>query len=354
MTFLTTFKSKTKFDLYDCKVTGRLTLQAMGFSKEGTINEPLINGEKFSFNEVCQKISPLLMISGSGLIFCVIAVLSKLMSIPPGQYVSTEAAFNIPLCLLICCYHGVDLSPFSIQEKRMWFCGRVILSGLGYVTKILVVKDMNIGDAIAILSSAPIWAGILARIFFREKYTIVNLFCAIFGLVGVILISKPGTLFPSISGTGESSVPWAFATFGASLITALSFLCARGVGTVVHPMKLVFYTAIVEFLSGFLMNSVMNQSLVLPPCGWVRVVLILCGMGATLAILLVVRGLTLENSGPATLMRNADIVSAYIFQITLFKTTPDLMSLVGAGIILFTVLLQGFDKLFDISCGVEF
>ena len=326
----------------------------MKTSIDDDANEPLIKNIEFTVQEVRKKISPLLMVSGAGLLFCVLTVLSKLMPIPPGQYVSTEAAFNFPFCLLICCHSGVVLWPLDLNEKKMWFCGRVILSGLGYVAKIIVVRNMNIGDAVAIISSAPIWAGLLARVILKEKYTIINLLAAIFGLFGVVLISKPGTLFPEITDRGESSVPWAFATFGVSVITALSFLCARGVGTVVHPMALVFYTTIVEFLSGFLINAVMKQSLVLPPCDWVREVLIVCGIAATLANLLLVRGLSLENCGPATLMRNADTVYAYIFQITLFNTTTDWMSIVGAGIIVVTVLLQGIDKLFDISCGIEF
>ena len=222
------------------------------------------------------------------------------------------------------------------------------------MVKIIVVREMNIGDAIAILASASIWAGFLARVILKEKYTIVNLFAAIFGLVGVILIAKPGVLFPDISHQGESSALWAFATVGASLMLASSFLCARGIGEAIHPMKIVLYTAFVEFLSGFVIDLLLNQSPVLPPCNWVRGASLACGIGATLANLLIVRGLSLENSGPATLMINTETMFAYIFQVTLFNTVPDWLSLLGAGLIVFAVLLQGMDNIFDISCGITF
>ena len=309
---------------------------------------------QFTLKNAYQKICPLLMVIGSVLIFCTLTVLSKLMPIPPGQYVSTEAAFNIPFCLLICCHSGIDLSPLSITEKNMWFCCRIIFSALGYVATIIVVREMNVGDAIAIIASASIWAGFLARVILKEKYTIVNLFAAILGLVGVILIAKPGALFPDISHRGESSVPWAFATLGASLIIAFSYLAARGVGEVIHPMKVVLYTAILEFLSGFVTDLLINQSPVLPPCNWVRGASLACGIGATLANLLIVKGLSLENSGPATLMINTETMFAYIFQVTLFNTAPDWLSLLGAGIIVCAVLLQGIDNIFDISCGITF
>ena len=317
--------------------------------------EPLIQERAtLKFKKADQKISPLLMVIGSVLIFCSLTVISKLMPVPPGQYVSTEAAFNIPFCLLICCHSGIDLSPLSITEKKMWFCGRIIFSGVGYVVKIIIVRKMNIGDATAIIASASIWAGCLARAILKEKYTLVNLFAAIFGLVGVILIAKPGALFPDIHHRGESSVPWAFATLGASIIIAFSYLAARGVGEVIHPMKVVLYTAILEFLSGFVTDLLINRSPVLPPCNWVRGASLACGIGATLANLLIVRGLSLENSGPATLMINTETMFAYIFQITLFNTAPDWLSLLGAGIIVCAVLLQGIDNIFDISCGITF
>ena len=309
---------------------------------------------RITCSSACKKVSPLLMVSAAGLIFSAQAVLSKLMPIPPGQYVLTEAAFNIPFCLLICFHSGVDVSPFTISENKMWFWGRVLLGGIASGAKILVIRNMNIGDATAIIFSAPIWAGCLARIILKEKYTIVNLFATTFGLVGIVLIAKPGILFPNVADRGESSIPWACATLGVSMIAAMSYVCVRGAGETVHPMKFVLYTAVVELVSGFLINPAMKQSLVLPPCNWVKGALFLCGLCATLGNVLIVRGLSLEDSGPATLMRNWDTVYAYLFQITIFKIAPDWISIVGAGLIVCTAFLQGLDKIVDISCGIAF
>ena len=307
-----------------------------------------------TFKDACKKVSPMLMIMGAGLVFSVQALLSKLIPIPSGQYVITEAGFNVPFCLLICAHSGVNVSPFNIKENRLWFWGRVVFGGVAGGLKIVVIRNMNIGDATAILFSAPIWSGCLARIILKEKYTIVNLFATIVGLVGVVLVTKPGILFPDISDRGESSVPWACATLGVSLLFSVSYVCVRGAGEVVHPMKFVLYTAIAELPTGFLINLMMKESLVLPPCDYVRTLLFLCGLGAPLANVLIVRGLSLENSGPATLMRNWDTIYAYTFQVFFFKSAPDWISLLGAGLIVSTALLQGINKLFDISCGVTF
>ena len=91
--------------------------------EDGHGSTPLLQTDNSTgpgFKESCTKITPLLMVSGAGLIFSIQAVLSKLMLIPPQQYVITEATFNISLCPMICFHSGVDVSPLIIRENRMY------------------------------------------------------------------------------------------------------------------------------------------------------------------------------------------------------------------------------------------
>ena len=307
-----------------------------------------------SWKEACTKVYPLLLVCSAGLILSVLAMLSKLMPISAGQFVITEGAFNIPLCLLICFHNGVDVSPWSIKSKKGWFWGRVITGGAASAIKILVIRNMNIGDATAILFSSPIWSAVFARIILKEKFTVINLIALIFGFLGIILITKPAFLFHEVSKKEESSVFWSFIVLSISLLVAISYVCVRGAGEDVHPMQFVLYTAVSKLIHGFLINLAMKQTLVLPPCGWIRYALFLCGVGATFANLFMVRGLSLENAGPATMMRNWDTVYAYGFQVIIFNNTPDLLCMTGACLIVGTTVLQGLDKLFDFSCGITF
>ena len=173
----------------------------------------------------CKKLSPFLMVIGAGFLFSINAALIKLMPLPAGQYVITVASFSIPFTLLICFYCGVDVSPFTVSEKKIWFWGRVVIGGMAFGGKKLVLKHMNIGDALAIMYTAPIWAGCMARIILKEKYTIVSLIATVSGLVGIVLILKPTVLFPNFLDRGESSIPWAFVTLGMSFLAAASYVC---------------------------------------------------------------------------------------------------------------------------------
>ena len=213
---------------------------------------------------------------------------------------------------------------------------------------------MDIGDATAIFFTTPIWVGILARIILKETFTVIDLFGSILGLIGIILIAKPGFLFTDVSSSRNTSLLWAGLDLGLAIIGGLSYVCVRAAGENVDPIKFVLYTAITELMIGLSTIPVMEQPFVLPPCNWIRGALVACGIGATVAHLLLVKGLSLENSGPASLMRNWDTVFAYIFQVTIFKVTPDVLSIVGSLLVVNTVIFQGIDKLFDISCGIAF
>ena len=315
-----------------------------------TLLQPAKNS---SWKEACTKVYPLILVGAAGLIFSVQAMLSKLMPISAGQYVITEGVFNIPFCLLICFHNGVDVSPWSIESKKGWFWGRVIIGAAAGGLKYLAVGNMNLGDATAILFSSPIWAVLLARIILKEKFTVINLIALIFGFLGIILITKPAFLFHEVSSR-ESSVFWSLIALSSSLFIAISYVFIRGAGEDVHPMKFVLYSAVAELIFGFLINLAMKQTLVLPPCDWVRYALFLCGVGATLANLLIVRGVSMENIGPAMMMRNWDTVYAYGFQVIIFNNTPDLICMSGACLIVGMSVLQGLDKLFDFSCGITF
>jgi drug/metabolite transporter (DMT)-like permease len=55
-------------------------------------------------------------------------------------------------------------------------------------------------------------------------------------------------------------------------------------------------------------------------------------------------GLTREKSGPGVLMKNFNIVLAYIIQIAFFHNVPDVTSIVGAVLILSGIILVTVEK----------
>ncbi len=53
---------------------------------------------------------------------------------------------------------------------------------------------ISLAEAQSLLFTSSVWTGIMGSIILKEKYTIIEFSCAIFGLIGTILITKPSFL----------------------------------------------------------------------------------------------------------------------------------------------------------------
>ena len=54
---------------------------------------------------------------------------------------------------------------------------------------------INLGDAISLILTAPIFVVIMSCIFLNEKFTSKRLGATFLGFAGILLIAKPETLF---------------------------------------------------------------------------------------------------------------------------------------------------------------
>ena len=66
------------------------------------------------------------------------------------------------------------------------------------------------------------------------------------------------------------------------------------------------------------------------------------------------KGLAIEKSATGSLVRNCDTVLAYLVQIFVFRAEVDVLSLVGAGLIVVGTVFITLGTAFDWTCGVEF
>ena len=97
-----------------------------------------------------------------------------------------------------------------------------------------------------------------------------------------------------------------------------------------------------------------RDAFVLPGCYRDRAILVAGGILLYTGLLFINRGTTLEKSGPGLLMKNSDIVFAYIIQIFFFNTVPDAFSTVGAVLVIVSIVLVTADKFLFKSCRFEF
>ncbi|KAJ1952021.1 hypothetical protein GGI12_006350, partial [Dipsacomyces acuminosporus] len=107
----------------------------------------------------------------------------------------------------------------------------------------------------------------------------------------------------------------------------------------VHVVYFGFLSLVGSSIAMFLL-----QSPRLPRTLYEWTVMGMVGTFASLGQVLLNRGLQLAPAGPGTLMRNLDVVFAFLFGITLFDEVPDWISVGGAVVIVGCTISMGLHK----------
>ena len=143
-----------------------------------------------------------------------------------------------------------------------------------------------------------------------------------------MLIAKPSFLFPD----EIASYPplYCLAALTAACLVGVGYTAQRGLGASVHPCVTTFWLSMTIIVGGVIVNLVTGDDYALPDCYAERAILFACGVGTCIALACLNAGLALEKGAPATLMRNMDIVLAFLAQVFLFREELEWRSVVGA------------------------
>lgn len=84
--------------------------------------------------------------------------------------------------------------------------------------------------------------------------------------------------------------------------------------------------------------------LCLPACGSDRLLVLALGIFSFLGQILLTLALQLEQAGPVALARSSDIFFAFIWQMMVFNEAPNRYSLIGAALVVTSVVLSALRK----------
>ncbi|KAI9225230.1 MAG: hypothetical protein DHS80DRAFT_20755 [Piptocephalis tieghemiana] len=265
----------------------------------------------------------------------------------------------------------LDASVLGPREVRGWLVLRGSLGALGLAGFFYSLTHLPLADATVVFFTGPAFTSIFAHLILAEPFSTLDKVAAAICLFGVTLVAKPSFLFPSPSSSLPEDQPilsdaeeWnrllavAGALFGA-ILAALAYTTVRKVGSRAHFLAHTFYfgiaSSIISLALLFLFPSSPSSpsssspllSPFLPlfdlkPIGW----LLLAGIGfaAFLGQCCLNRGLQLAPAGPGSLMRNLDVVFAYLFGLGLLGDPVDLYGILGALLIIGTTISVGLYK----------
>jgi drug/metabolite transporter (DMT)-like permease len=124
---------------------------------------------------------------------------------------------------------------------------------------------------------------------------------------------------------------------GGSVLSGLAYTFVRKLRSSDAPLTIIFYLSWIGAV-GSLPFALLGDGWVWPPpVGW----LLLLGVGVTTQVgqFALTRGLHLLEAGTATAIGYVQILFAFLWAVLFFGDTPDTLSLVGAAVILSSVLL---------------
>lgn len=182
--------------------------------------------------------------------------------------------------------------------------------------------QMAIGDLYAVMQSLPLVVMLGAALFFGEILGWRRLSAVGVGLLGVLIILRPG------SGTFGI---WSLVVLGVVLLMALRDLATRSFGRDVSTTTIALYAAISVTLFGFLVS--LGQGWVMPSLSQL-LLLLLAGMFLTIGYITAVSAMRVGEISYVAPFRYASLVVAIVAGLLVFGDWPDIWTWIGAALVI--------------------
>lgn len=262
-----------------------------------------------------------------------------------------------PMALAAFRYVGVLLPaiPIAIHQgepifpkgKRIMLLLRSFTGTAALMLSFYAFRHMPLADASVVVFSVPVFTAIFARLFLKEPCGLFNVFSVIVTLIGVILITRPPVLFSdtvdSLGDSKQHTEIWgAVAAFSAMLFGANAYVLLRA-------LKGIHFSVIMTNFGSFaliqcLLVTWLIGALCLPQCGTDRYLIVALALFSFGGQILLTLALQMEQAGPVAIARSSDIVFAFIWQVLFFNEIPNRFSIIGAILVMSSVLVTGLRK----------
>ena len=128
------------------------------------------------------------------------AILKK-MKLDSKDAFLVSALFQVIISVLIVCKNGSKLWIWefemveNIYKMRALFLVCPFFASIGYISDIISVSYMPIGDAMAIIFSCALPTVLLAAIFLQERLRLCKIVCCLLLVSGIIMVIRPPFIF---------------------------------------------------------------------------------------------------------------------------------------------------------------
>jgi drug/metabolite transporter (DMT)-like permease len=293
----------------------------------------------------------LTLMASSAFAFSFMSLLVKLGNnnhLPSFELVLARSLIQWLFAMALHRYRAPSISMWGPPRLRPWLHVRGISGALGLALFYFSLSVLPLSDATVVFFTGPPFTAILARLLLNEPLTRWHLLSMILCLMGVVLVARPAFIF----GFDESSSMYSgwgiVAALVGAMFSALAYVTVRKITAMATDGELDVTVFVIYFGAWSTLIAIIGLWGFQEP-KWpesVELWLLLFGVGfaAFLGQLMLNRGLQLAPAGPGTMMRNLDVVFAFVFDITLLHHVPAWTSFVGASLIVSVALFNGLAK----------
>ncbi|KAJ1751568.1 hypothetical protein LPJ79_001942 [Coemansia sp. RSA 1821] len=250
--------------------------------------------------------------------------------IPSLEIVFARSIVQLFLGLLGCLFYRVSpLGPAQWQVRK-WLLLRGAAGAFGNACFFYAVSVMPLADATVVFFTGPVFSALFANWMLGEPYDAFDRAASVLCMSAIVMVVKPTVLFGG--STEESQLRGAVSALVGAMSGALAYCVVRRVGRAVHSMVHVVYFGFMSMVGSSIAMFAWQEPR-MPASSREWILMGMLGLFAFGGQVLLNRGLQLAPAGPGTLMRNLDVVFAFVFGISLFDEVPDWISVGGAMVI---------------------
>jgi drug/metabolite transporter (DMT)-like permease len=167
-------------------------------AKEKTLEENNEYQFECNYKKRAKKLRGILIGLAGAFFLALSSILNRKATFVTGsEQIIVRYLMQLTFMLMTAYYNKVNIFGLREHRKRLLACGTAL--ALAGISLNLSVKYIDPSDTEALHSTRLVMISILARIFLKEKLTIVDILCLILTLAGVLFITQPSFLVQKFS-----------------------------------------------------------------------------------------------------------------------------------------------------------
>lgn len=249
----------------------------------------------------------------------------------PFQIIFFSVLFGFPLATLMLMR---DRTAGTLRPVHPWWTGLRTAAGVAAaVSAFYAFTVLPLAQVYAFIFAAPVLITILSIPILGERVGLFRWMAVAIGLAGVLVVLRPG-----VDGFSLGHVAGLVAAFASATASVI----VRKIGRDERSAVLMLYPMMANFVVMACLLPMVYRPMPLTDLGLSAAMSIL-GFAAALLIIVAYRTGTAAVVAP---MQYSQILWATLFGLTLFDEVPDLWTIVGSGIIIFSGIVIVFRESF--------